>query len=334
MIRWLTIIVAVLATLYGGYWLLGRSTLQGGIEAALADMSGSSAQIAYSDWGVRGFPSRFDTTFEDISITDAASGVAWSAPWFQVLALAYKPNEVIAVWPDSQELTLGDETIHILSNSMRASAQVRPSTALTFDRATVEIQNPRIRRASDGSELAMGHLLAAARAAPEAANTYDLYLDAQSIVLPEALRMALDPAGDMPVLIRQVRLDSVATLTKPLDRFASDAPEITLRALEIREMGLIWGDVSISAIGTVAAGFDGIAQGTITFSAANWRKALDMGVKAGLIGEGFDVTYANMAQELDETPHIPDTLTVTLRFEDGKTRLGPLPLGPAPRLGL
>lgn len=329
--RRLIILVLVIATAYGGYWFYGRSALEDGIAQALRGAEGGRYDIAYSDWGVQGFPSRFDTTFEAPQIADRLSGFEWSAPWLRVFALSYRPNEVIAVLPEEQSLSLGGQPFTLFTNDMRASAKVGANTDLSFERATLEIQNPRL-RAGDGSELAMAHLLAAARANPDTANGYDLYLDAQSIVLPQWLRDVLDPDATLPPLIRQLRLDSVATLNRALDRHAGDGAPVQLEALSITELGLMWGDISLSAIGDITAGENGVAEGSLTLSAANWRQALDMAVAAGLIEEGFATTYASMADQLDETPHLADTLTVTLSFRDGQSKLGPLAVGPAPRL--
>lgn len=330
--RWLIILTTSLAALYGGYWFFARGAVEDGISQALQEIeTEGQVEISYSDWGTRGFPSRFDTTFADIRIFDPVSGARWEAPWFQAFALSYRPNELIALWPSEQVLTLGEQTYTLFTQSMRASAKVNANRALSFDNATLEVENPRF-RSGDGAELAMARLLAAARVSPEIENGYDIFLDAQSIVLPNWLHQLIDPGADFPALIRHVRLDGTATLTAPLDRHVSTTGNVALQAVEIRELGGNWGDLSISAIGAVEADRTGLAQGSVTLSATNWRQSIRMATEAGFIEEGFDVTYTSMAEQLDETPHLPETLTVTVHFSDGKTRLGPLPIGAAPRL--
>ncbi len=331
--RWLTIIVAVMAAIYGGYWFYTRGAVEDGIATALAQAEAAGrVEISHEGWKTTGFPSRFDTTFDALRIEDRASGLAWQAPWFQVFALSYRPNEVIAVWPDSQTLVAGGQEMRLASERMRASARVRPNTALSFDRATLEVDAPRLSWAQDEAELAAARLLAAMRSAPDLANGYDLFFEAQSISLPAPLRAELDPEGDLPPLIGQVRMDATARLDQPLDRFAGAETPVAAEALTLREFGAQWGDIALSVIGEVTADAAGVAQGSLTLSITGWREALDMAARAGLVEEGFDVTLANMGEQMDETPQIPETLTVTLVMEQGRARLGPLPLGPAPRL--
>lgn len=327
--RWLIRLVILFAVVYGGYWFIGRNTLNDRIAAAL-DQAGAQG-VSVGTWGVRGFPNRFDTTFEDVEIT-TPNGLTWSAPWLQVFALAYRPNEVIAVWPDEQSFDMGGETLTLLTSGMRASARVRANADLVFAKAELDMHAPRLRLERDGTELSMSRLFAAARARPDTERDYDVYLDAQSITLPDWMRMALDPEGTQPSLIRDLRFDGTATLSRVLDRHLAEGDPVLLEALNIRELGLVWGEISISVIGQVSAGADGRAEGSLTISAANWERALDMARAAGLIGEGFEETYANMARQMDETPHLPETLTLTLTLSDGRARLGPLPIGPAPRL--
>lgn len=331
--RWLTIIVAVLAAIYGGYWFYTRGAVEDGIASVLAQAEARGrVEISHDGWSTTGFPSRFDTTFDTLRIEDRATGLAWQAPWFQVFALSYRPNEVIAVWPETQTLVAGGQQVRLTSDRMRASARVRPNTALSFDRATLEVDAPRLRWTDGQAELAAARLLAAMRSAPDLPNGYDLFFDAQSISLPAPLRARLDPAGDLPPLIGRVRMDAAARLDQPLDRFAGGEAPVGIEGLTLRELSATWGQISLSMIGEVTADAAGVAQGSLTLSITGWREALDMAARAGLVDEGFDVTLANMGEQLDETPQIPETLTVTLVMDQGRARLGPLPLGPAPRL--
>ena len=331
--RWLTIIVAGLAALYGGYWFYTRGAVEDAITEALAEAEATGrVEISHSGWATAGFPSRFDTTFDDLRIEDPATGLAWQAPWFQVFALSYRPNEVIAVWPETQTLVVDGHEMALSTARMRASARVRTNAALSFHRATLEVDAPRLQGLADGSELAMARLLAAMRSAPEVANEYDVFLEAQSVVLPAGWREMLDPDGALPPLIRQLRMDATARFDQPLDRFAGGETPVAVEALSVREFGAQWGDVALSVIGEVTADALGRATGSLTLSVTGWRQALEMATRVGLLEEGFDGTLASMGAALDETPQIAETLTLTLVMEEGQARLGPLTMGPAPLL--
>ena len=119
--RFLLSITFLGAALWAGYWYLGS----GGAETAIRqwfDQRRTAGWTAeFSDMQVIGFPSRFDTTFTDISLADPVTGYAWDAPFFQVLSLSYRPNHVIAVWPEEQQIKTPAGSYQIQSQKARAS---------------------------------------------------------------------------------------------------------------------------------------------------------------------------------------------------------------------
>lgn len=328
--RRLAFVVAVLAALYGGYWFVGRAQVEKLLTNAAAEINASNVEFSYQSLRTRGFPSRFDTTITDLVFADPANALRWEAPFFQLFALAYRPNEVIAVFGNEQTVTIDGETFTLFTRDMRASGKVRANTVLSFLNTTVTMDNPRL-RTTEGAELAMASLLAAARLTPDTDESYDIYLEARSIVLPEHMRTLLDPDELLPALIQGIRLDTTASFDLPIELNGEAGRPSRLETLTIKEIGIDWGDMAISAIGDIETDAAGFAIGTVTLSARNWQQALDIMTAAGLIEADIAMTYRNLASGMDETPHIPDTLTVTLVLSGGQMRLGPLPLGPAPR---
>jgi hypothetical protein len=128
-----------------------------------------------------------------------------------------------------------------------------------------------------------------------------------------------------------VRLRAFAGLSAPLDRFAGQTrPGLT--ALELREASLRWGALTVSARGQVAADAEGLAEGRIDIRIAPWPLALEAAVAAGLIRPELAPTWAEIARRLAEGSADPDRLDLPLTLARGRAALGPLPLGPAPRL--
>jgi len=98
----------ILAALYAGYWVVGSRTVEGQAVSGLDALQSDGWTVAYSDVNTRGFPSRFDTTVTDLDLT-APDGTRYQAPFVQALALSYRPNEVIAAFPDEQTLTIAGQ---------------------------------------------------------------------------------------------------------------------------------------------------------------------------------------------------------------------------------
>ncbi|MDG1407422.1 MAG: DUF2125 domain-containing protein, partial [Octadecabacter sp.] len=86
------------------------------------------------------------------------------------------------------------------------------------------------------------------------------------------------------------------------------------------------------AIGEVTPDDNGILNGSISISARNWQQGLDLAVSTGAVKDERQFLVTEIANNMDETPHIPDTLTVTLNIVDGNMMLGMMPLGAAPVL--
>jgi len=327
--RKLIVLVVVSALLYGGYWFVGKSQIQARLTEALADVDAGTFDLTYDTLNTRGFPSRFDTTITDLRFEDATTNTIWSAPFFQLFALSYRPNEVIAVFPNEQVLTLNGEDYTLFTNDMRASGKVRPSAALAFQTATIEMDNPRI-RTSGGAELAMARVLAAMQLTPQTTQTYDAFIEARAIVLPQDIRRMIDPQNLQPPLIQNLTFDSDLELSAPIELNGTATPRID--RLNIAQFELNWGDMSLAAIGDVTVATSGILNGSVTFTARNWQQGIDLGIANGMIDADRRFLITGIASNLDETPDFPDTLTLTVQIVDGMMSLGGLALGPAPIL--
>ena len=94
--RPLLILVAILAALYGGYWLVGERQIEARAAQALDDLRAEGWQVDYASLDTSGFPSRFDTTLTDLRIADPSGQVTWSAPFVQALTFDRKTGAQVA----------------------------------------------------------------------------------------------------------------------------------------------------------------------------------------------------------------------------------------------
>jgi hypothetical protein len=150
--------------------------------------------------------------------------------------------------------------------------------------------------------------------------------------LPENIRNSIDPQNLQPPIIQSLRLDSDVTLSEPIALNSSDAGLLSITSLSIKELALAWGNMSVSVIGDVSPDEVGVLDGSITITARNWQQALSLAVASGVLEDDRIFLVTEIANNFDETPHIPDTLTVTLSIVNGEMVLGGFALGPAPLL--
>lgn len=331
--RKLLVIVLVAATAWGAYWVFGATASQKATEGWLADRRTEGWQVEYSDLTVRGFPNRFDTTITDLELTDPDTGLSWSAPFFQFFALSYQPNHLIAAWPNTQSFATPFQRITVETDTMTASLKVKPNAQLELESATLVVENARL-SSTAGWQAGANMLKAAMRETVGRAQTYDIGVQADAVTPGDVLRDLLDAGGSLPDLIEGLRLDVETSFARPLDIrvIEQDRPDIT--ALNIKEARGTWGELQLRAKGALEVDAQGQPTGEVAVNARNWREMLALAVSAGAIpaeaasaaelGLGFLASLSGAENSLD----------APLSFKDGRTYLGPIPIGEAPRINL
>lgn len=322
--RRLTFLILIIAAVYSGYWFVGANTVRNGAQSAIEDARQSGWDIAYGDLQTIGFPSRFDTTANDLVVTPPDGLWSWKVPFLQVFALSYQPNNVIAAFPPQQSLRIGDETLDIEAADLRGSARVRANTDLSFQTATLEVGATTI--SSDlGWTIGLQRALFALRATPDMTNAYDVYLEADELVLPADLIRGIDPANQLTDTVQRVVVDSVITFDQPLNRHSKDP---LAQSMTLRNASVVWGAIALNAEGVLEIDDVGVPEGRITFKTGQWRDIIDLLVRTGAIDSGIAPTITNVANAMAQG----DTLELPVSFQNGFMSIGPLPLGPAPRL--
>lgn len=329
-------VVLVLAALgWGVYWWIGAAATERGIAAWLdaRRAEGWTAEVSALD--TRGFPNRFDTTFEDPTLADPETEVAWSAPWFQILSLSYKPTHVIAVWPQSQRLDLPDATLDIASERLRASLEMGASADLPWQRSVVEIAGLGL-TSSNGWRASLADGQIALRETPEArgAPVYDLAFNLSGLA-PESDAIAgLRETMGLPEVIETLEAELTVTWDKPWNLSAIDDRRPQPRDVSLTRLAARWGDLALAGDGAFTVDAAGTPTGTFTLEATNWREILELAVATGALSEDVAPLVTAALETLARLGGDPDRLDVPLRFARGFTLLGPVPIGAAPVIAL
>lgn len=324
--RWLIWIVGILAVLWGGYWFVGSTALERAAVQWFADQPSLGRQASYSALNVRGFPSRFDMTIDGMRLADPASGYGWDAPFVQVLTLSYTPWHVILAFPNSQVLRTPAGSITLQSAKLQASVVVTPGTRLALDRTTM-VGTELAATSSSGWSLAATELRFATRRDPSRDAAHQIGIEVSGLTPDPALIAALSGRSALPGVIERLRLDATATLTAPLDKYAT---AIHATEIVVKEASFVWGDLTATASGNLVADPTGRAEGRITLRLQNWRLLIPVLVAAGVVTPQVAPTVENMMATLASPD--PTLLEIPLVFARGRVSLGPLPIGQAPLL--
>ena len=326
-------IIALAALAWTGWWFFIANAKEAALNAWLAERRAAGWVAEAEAIDVGGFPYRVDTTVRGLELANPNAGWAWSAPEFQFLTLAYQPNHLIAIWPPEQSFATPLGTTQVRSETMRGSVIVEPNLGLALDRATIDLQG--VALTGDGDwRIGVAKAILATRQAegPDAAPfAHDVAFTAEGLALPEAW-VRFDRAGVLAPVIETAKFDVLATFDRPWDRAAIEGEPALLEAMEIRDMTFTWGKLDLRGKGALVADSRGFAEGRIDLRARNWEQMLEVAEDSGALDGGVASALRAGLGLLARLGGGDDTLDVSLDFSDGRTFLGPVPIGPAPRL--
>lgn len=323
------ILVLLAGVLWGGYWFVGKSAKYAAMSAWISERRAAGWTINYSDFRVVGFPNRFDSRFRDLDIYDPVARIGWRAPLFNILALSYQPNHIIAAFAPDQHITTGAERIRVKSSRMMASLVFAPNTKLAVQRITLRAKDLSLISSSGWTSGAKS--IAISTRQGKAPFSHEVVFDIKRISPTHGLRHNLDPAGTLPKIIDTIYLDTVLGFNAPWDRLAIEqgAPEVT--GIEIRKMQLGWGKLGLAAQGQLQVSKDGTISGRIRIDIRNWRGVLALFRASGVFSANLEASIRTALGLMTAGTSKPDELSLPLTLADGQMSLGPVPLGPAPR---
>lgn len=321
--RWMIWVVAVLTVLWGGYWFAGSAALERATLQWFADQPAQGREASYGTVNVTGFPSRFDMTITDLRLADPDTGFGWDAPFVQLLTLSYTPWHVIAALPNSQSFRTPAGTVTLQSDKLQASVIVTPGPRLALDRTTM--LGTGLAASGSGWSLGAREVRLATRTVTSGVNAHQIGAEVLDLAPDPALMAALADASTLPLVINRLYLDATASLTAPLDRFTT---EVQANQISVKDATVVWGDLTVTASGTLVAGADGRAEGRIELRLQNWRLLVPVLVATGVVRPDLAPTVENIMATLAGTD--PTNLQVPLTFANGRISLGPLPIGTSP----
>ncbi|MEX2518484.1 MAG: DUF2125 domain-containing protein [Paracoccaceae bacterium] len=314
------------------WWLLAARTQEAALETWLQQRRDAGWQ-AEAEVSILGFPNRLDVTLTDPALADPVSGWAWSAPWLEIAQVIYDPTFFVATWPAEQRLAAPGARAILRTEKMEASLKTGTRANLPLRRVSFDILNAALVADAGwtaGADRIGAHIREAPDAGPE--NTYEFRGDILRLRLPDFIRAQLDPAGALPPAIETATFEGRAAFDQPLDRLAFEGPKPGMTALSLSEATAEWGALRLVVSGSMKADEKGYAEGKFDIEADNWRDMLDAAVAAGAMPSAFAETLKTGLGFVARLSGDGERLDVGLVFADGLARIGPIPVGRAPRL--
>lgn len=328
----LIVLILTVAAVWMGWWAFASTMHDKQIHAWIDARRAEGWAADISDLTVAGFPNRLDTTITGVHLADPETGIAWEAPFVQFLSLAYKPNQVIAVLPPDHTFSTPAQTITIAHDSARGSLFLEPALSLPLERAIVVAEKLKA-SSSLGWDMALDQGRFAVEKVPATETSYRIGAELTGLV-PASAGQIVAPNVTVPGIIDKMHLDATLELTAPLDRYVLEDARPQITSIQLDDLSVRWGGATLLASGALTVDAEGVPTGQIALKAAEWRKVLAMAAGTGVIVDKILPTLERGLGFLAALQGSPETLDAPLVFERGGMSLGPIPLGPAPRIVL
>jgi hypothetical protein len=310
------------------FWLWARGEVEKRMDATVADLGRSGYQIAWSRRTLGGYPFRMDVSLSDARIHDP-SGWALQTPLLEGEAFLYAPGHWMLAAP--QGLTFvrpAGGAVSVTGKVIRASLtnlnKRPPSFSFQGEGLAFQPAAGAEPFALSAAELVELHL----RAGPDDEGGVFARVD-KGKARPGGLLGRI--AGDKPVF-----LVWNSTLSKMSAFDGADWPDAVRHwtdaggVMTVRDSSkLTAGEALIAAkSGTLSVGRDGRLRGVLEVGLRQAPWALGAMAEKGVLPS----TTADAASAVAAARQAGDTAHATLNFEAGQTTLGPVALGPAPKV--
>lgn len=322
-------IVGGVALVWSAYWLWTAQARSSDISDWLADRREDGWQAEVAEIAVTGYPLRFDTVLRDIALADPETGLAWQAPRFDVSQVLWQPTSFTATWPGTSVIRTPTDSLTVANDALVAEVITRPlpsaplvSADLRADTMTFEASNGDTTSLADFS----------ARIDHVEGTTYDMQVLAQGLVLSAPLLR--DLGRELPQSLERAQIDLQASFDRRWDLGALEEARPQPTRLDLRLFEAAWGPMALRLTAEMDIDAKGIPEGTLAVQAQNWRDMLEIAVRTGTLPSGLGQSIGDALGLLAGFSGNPQSLDIELRFIDGRTYLGPLAIGPAPRIRL
>lgn len=316
-------IVIVAGMAWGGWWHFASQSALRFAQSAITEAEAQGWRISIADLKRGGFPNRIDLSAGPTKVTTPDGQITWDLPFAQAFSLSYKPWHLVSVLPHSQKLTLHGQTFEITSKDLRSSLIVTPNTDLGLDRFQIVAEDLAVSGAQ--TALKMAKMSLATRPALDQQLSHDLGLEITDLDLgPWGQRLGLQ------VPITRAYVDAMLAFDRPLDRHAL-ATGAKLSKLVLRRSHLVWDQITISLAGELSPDAQGLTQGRLSLEVQGIQQALAL-LDRNIQMEPYQRQLLQIALAGATNPE--GAVTLPLLFGEGRVKLGPIPLGPAPRFGM
>lgn len=326
-------VVLLAALLWSGYWFVAGWGLRSSVTDWFAARAEQGWQADFAEISTGGFPLRHETTITSPALADPANGTAWQADWLVLQSPAIWPGQQTLRFTNTpQRLSYFDQTLVLQADDMRADLKLHPGIALDLSHMSLTAGDWTISR--DGEIQTEADSLLLSMTQTDTPETYRIQVEAQDFAPGDDLRRGLGNVASLPPSFETLQADMTVTFDTVWNRSALELARPQPRQIDLTLAEVKWGALRLFAAGDLTVDETGVPTGEVALKAENWNEMLTLAQAAGALPEQAVEPVSRVLGMLAGLGGNPNALDVKLNFRDGYVALGPIPLGPAPRLFL
>ncbi|MBN9061390.1 MAG: hypothetical protein BGP06_21145 [Rhizobiales bacterium 65-9] len=306
------LLLLAVIVLWSGYWFVGSHIAGTAIANWVTRENDNGRRWTCHDQRIGGFPFRFELNCSSVSIEEGR--ITASAGPLRAVALAYKPNHVVAELDGPAQATLpSGQSFNVTWLLLRTSAVLSGGRLERYD-SVIEGFKATQAGAQESAVVAQAanletHLRVTPDSPPETPS-FDVAIDGKGVASPliDALVGSNDP-GDLMVRATMTRADTIGA-GHPVDNI--ERWRLAGGKLSIAQMKATRGRIALDARGELAIDDQHMIAGRVEGSAAGIDQILGRsgGLLSGLVNLGAPA----------------QGLPFALTFRDGRVMMGPIRL--------
>lgn len=313
------------------YWVGSGWWVQSRIENWFQVQQGRGWQADYADLSLGGFPTRHVSTISVPALADPATGTAWRTDQVILDNRAIWPGHVALSFADGPQLfSYFDQTVVLTTQDMVADLSLKPGLALELEETA--LKSGPLALTFEKEALARAETLELSTTQQEQPETYSVTAVAQAFTPGARVREVARLSRALPESFETLELQAVITWSKPWDRTALEVSRPQPRHVNLRLADAKWGALRVLAAGEFSVDENGVPDGVITIKAENWRDMLSIAQEAGVLPPQAASPIERVLNLLEGLSGNPNALDIQLNLRGGAIAVGPIPIGPAPRL--
>ncbi|WP_171212189.1 DUF2125 domain-containing protein [Ruegeria sp. HKCCA5426] len=317
--------------IWSAYWLIAGFGLRNAITTWFNKQEEMGWQADFSAVETAGYPAHHVTRLNNPALADPVNGTAWSADWIEFQSPAIWPGRQMLRFADTpQRLSYFDQTATIQASDLQAELQLQPGVALVLEKMALTAGPWAI--TDDAEALAGGETLGLVMEQTDLPEAYNISARIDGFTPGDDLRDLMRSATTLPQSFETLELDMTTTFDKVWDRSALEQSRPQPEKIDLHLAEMKWGALRLFATGQLDVDNQGIPTGEIAIKAENWRDMVAMANAAGALPDQAVKPVTRALNFMAGLGGNPNALDMQLNFRDGFVALGPLPLGPAPRL--